>query len=57
MGRNNAHKTCFSKIRFETKEDAEKEADRLYFEKGIMLYTYKCPLCGGFHFTRRYQKH
>ena len=53
MGRNNAYKTCFSKTRFETKDIAEKEADRIYFDSGLMLYVYKCPLCQGYHLSRK----
>lgn len=53
MGKNNAHKTCFSKTRYDTKEIAEEQADKIYFEDGIMLYVYKCPLCNGYHLTRK----
>lgn len=53
MGKNNAHKTCFSKTRYDTKEIAEQEADRIYFESSTILYSYKCPLCGGYHLTHK----
>lgn len=53
MGKSNIHKTCFSKTRHETKEEAEKHADYLWETEGIDLDVYKCPICNGYHLTTR----
>lgn len=53
MGRSNIDKICFSKTRYNTKEEADKTADYIYETENVMLYVYKCPICNGFHLTKK----
>lgn len=55
MGKRNID-NCLGKTRFETKQEAEIEADRIYFEHGTCLFVYKCPICQGYHFTKKPKK-
>lgn len=55
MGKRNID-NCLGKTRFKTKQEAEIEADRIYFEHGTLLYVYKCPICQGYHFTKKPKK-
>ena len=53
MGKSNIDKICFSKTRYSTKEEANKTADYIYETENVMLYVYRCPICNGFHLTKK----
>ena len=56
MGQNNADKTCFSKRRYETEDEAWHVSDFLYETYNLDLGVYKCPICEGYHLTKRKDK-
>ena len=56
MGKSNIDKICFSKTRFSTLSEAEAEADRIWEESQDVLHIYKCPICEGYHFTKKKTK-
>ena len=53
MGRSNIDKICFGKTRHNTKEEAEQHINYLWETEGINLRWYKCPMCGGYHLTKK----
>ena len=52
MARSNIDKTCFSKTRYATEEEALDTVAYLYEMEGIRLSVYKCPICNGYHLTK-----
>ena len=56
MGKSNIDKICFSKTRFGTLAEAESEANRIWNESQDVLHIYKCPICEGYHFTKKKTK-
>lgn len=51
MGRANIDKTCLSKTRYETEQEAREYCQYLFETYDLILFPYKCPLCQGFHLT------
>lgn len=44
---------CLSKKRYSTMGFAGMVIEKIKKERGIDLYTYRCPSCQGFHLTKR----
>lgn len=44
---------CATKIRFRAPEAAERAAAKLGARRGVALFPYHCPLCLGWHTTKR----
>lgn len=51
--RGKAYKMCTRKRRYHSRLDAELNADRLMRDNGLTLRVYKCPLCHGWHLSKR----
>ena len=54
--RGKAYKMCTRKRRYHSRLDAELNASRLMRDNGLTLRAYKCPLCHGWHLSKRVRK-
>lgn len=46
-------KACTSKVRYDTREDAEEAARTSRFAGGKTLRVYRCDYCDGWHLTSK----
>jgi len=48
---------CLRKVKYDTPEQAKWDIKRIRYQKGVNppveLKVYKCPICGGYHITRK----
>lgn len=44
---------CKRKVRYGTERKALRVADRRFRKVGVELRVYSCPLCQGFHLTKK----
>lgn len=45
---------CLKKHRYRSEHDARLAANNAETKRGTRLRVYQCPLCGGWHITRKY---
>lgn len=48
-----SHNECFKKARYSTHERAEKYRKKAQTERGVILRSYYCKICMGFHLTSK----
>ena len=47
---------CYRKRRFHSELDARLKAMEIEQRRSVRLGVYKCPLCGGWHLTSKYEQ-
>lgn len=47
------YRACSRKRHFSSYNEAHEKAVYLNRRKGMILYVYECPFCGGYHLTKR----
>ena len=47
-----AHRMCWRKNQYASREAAKGAIDLAWTERGIELRTYQCPVCAKFHLTK-----
>lgn len=48
-----AGRFCARKARYDSKEAAQKEVERIARTRGELLRIYQCPFCSGWHLTHK----
>ena len=51
------YRTCSRKRRFASLYAAREKAIELKRRKGLDLFAYECPFCGGYHLTHQTRRH
>lgn len=46
-------KQCLGKKKYRTNKFAQTMVSKIKQERNVVLYTYRCPTCQGFHLTKR----
>lgn len=47
---------CYRKRRFHSELDARLKAMEIEQRRSVRLGVYRCPLCGGWHLTSKYEQ-